>query len=160
MRRVAPGKFGTVSRTVLFLPQIIPLVAAGIVYIAGCDEVFVLLHRRRCMHAERRRDRLGGVARLEDLERQILVEEQFQPIDQLAGRGLLLEARHLAGIERYMFAENIQNHDSRYTSHGAEFASDFDSVIELMQRLHAESLAIRQADRPRFTAQMQNARRS
>jgi uncharacterized damage-inducible protein DinB len=50
--------------------------------------------------------------------------------------------RHLAVTERYMFAENIQNHDSRYTSHGAEFASDFDSVIELMRRLHAESLAI------------------
>jgi raffinose/stachyose/melibiose transport system permease protein len=32
MRRVATGKFGTVSRTVLFLPQIIPLVAAGIVW--------------------------------------------------------------------------------------------------------------------------------
>jgi raffinose/stachyose/melibiose transport system permease protein len=32
MRRVATGTFGTVSRTVLFLPQIIPLVAAGIVW--------------------------------------------------------------------------------------------------------------------------------
>jgi len=32
MRRVATGKFGTVSRTVLFLPQIIPLVAAGIAW--------------------------------------------------------------------------------------------------------------------------------
>jgi raffinose/stachyose/melibiose transport system permease protein len=32
MRRVATGRFGTVSRTVLFLPQIIPLVAAGIVW--------------------------------------------------------------------------------------------------------------------------------
>jgi uncharacterized damage-inducible protein DinB len=50
--------------------------------------------------------------------------------------------RHLAVTERYMFAENIQNHDSRYTSHGAEFASDFDGVIEFMQRLHAESLVI------------------
>jgi uncharacterized damage-inducible protein DinB len=50
--------------------------------------------------------------------------------------------RHLAVTERYMFAENVQNRESRYTSHGAEFAADYDSIIELMKRLHAESLAI------------------
>ena len=32
MRRIAGGRFGTFSRTVLFLPQIIPLVAAGIAW--------------------------------------------------------------------------------------------------------------------------------
>jgi len=32
IRRAAIGRFGTVSRTVLFLPQIIPLVAAGIMW--------------------------------------------------------------------------------------------------------------------------------
>ena len=32
MRRIATGRFGTASRTVLFLPQIIPLVAAGIAW--------------------------------------------------------------------------------------------------------------------------------
>lgn len=32
IRRVATGRLGTVSRTVLFLPQVIPLVAAGIVW--------------------------------------------------------------------------------------------------------------------------------
>ena len=32
IRRAATGSFGTVSRTVLFLPQIIPLVAAGIMW--------------------------------------------------------------------------------------------------------------------------------
>ena len=50
--------------------------------------------------------------------------------------------RHIAVTERYMFAENVQNHDSRYISHGTELAADFDSVIELMKRLHAASLAI------------------
>ena len=50
--------------------------------------------------------------------------------------------RHIAVTERYMFAENVQRHDSRYTSHGPELAADYDSVIELMKRLHAESLAI------------------
>jgi raffinose/stachyose/melibiose transport system permease protein len=32
MHRVATGRLGTVSRTVLFLPQVIPLVAAGIIW--------------------------------------------------------------------------------------------------------------------------------
>ncbi|HUX22106.1 MAG TPA: sugar ABC transporter permease [Spirochaetia bacterium] len=32
MHRVAPGRLGAVSRTVLFLPQVIPLVAAGIIW--------------------------------------------------------------------------------------------------------------------------------
>jgi uncharacterized damage-inducible protein DinB len=50
--------------------------------------------------------------------------------------------RHIAVTERDMFAENVQNHDSRDTSHGSELATDYDSVIELMKRLHAESLAI------------------
>lgn len=32
IHRVAPGRFGAVARTVLFLPQVIPLVAAGIIW--------------------------------------------------------------------------------------------------------------------------------
>ena len=32
IHRVANGRLGTVSRTVLFLPQVIPLVAAGIIW--------------------------------------------------------------------------------------------------------------------------------
>jgi uncharacterized damage-inducible protein DinB len=50
--------------------------------------------------------------------------------------------RHIAVTERYMFAENVQNHESRYTSHGTELAADYESVIELMKGLHAESLTI------------------
>jgi uncharacterized damage-inducible protein DinB len=50
--------------------------------------------------------------------------------------------RHLAVTERYMFAENVQNRISRYTSHGSEFAANYESIIELMKRLHTESRAI------------------
>jgi raffinose/stachyose/melibiose transport system permease protein len=32
MRRVAAGKLGSIARTILFLPQVIPLVAAGIIW--------------------------------------------------------------------------------------------------------------------------------
>jgi raffinose/stachyose/melibiose transport system permease protein len=39
IRRAATGGFGTLSRTVLFLPQIIPLVAAGIMWNCGLGSV-------------------------------------------------------------------------------------------------------------------------
>jgi raffinose/stachyose/melibiose transport system permease protein len=32
IHRVAPGRFGEIARTVVFLPQVIPLVAAGIIW--------------------------------------------------------------------------------------------------------------------------------
>jgi uncharacterized damage-inducible protein DinB len=50
--------------------------------------------------------------------------------------------RHIAVTERFMFAENIQNRQGRYTTHGKELAADKETILELMKRLHAESLAI------------------
>src|SRR3546814_1940389 len=48
--------------------------------------IFVLEQR-----AVERRDRLGGIAILQHVERHVLVEEELEPIEQFAGRGLLLE---------------------------------------------------------------------
>lgn len=50
--------------------------------------------------------------------------------------------RHLAVAERYMFAENIQGHASRYTTHSKELADGLENVLAFMGRLHAESLEI------------------
>jgi len=50
--------------------------------------------------------------------------------------------RHIAVTERYLFAENIQGHSSRYTSHGKEFAGGRDDILVLMERLHGESMEI------------------
>jgi uncharacterized damage-inducible protein DinB len=50
--------------------------------------------------------------------------------------------RHLAVVERYMWAENMLGKPSRYTSHGKEFADGFENVLALMERLHKESLEI------------------
>jgi uncharacterized damage-inducible protein DinB len=50
--------------------------------------------------------------------------------------------RHIAVTERFMFAENIQGHTSRYTKHGKELAEGKDSVLAFMERLHAESMEI------------------
>jgi uncharacterized damage-inducible protein DinB len=50
--------------------------------------------------------------------------------------------RHLATIERCMYAENALGRPSRFDGHGPELASGRDAVIELYDRLHAESAAI------------------
>jgi len=50
--------------------------------------------------------------------------------------------RHIAITERYLFAENVQGHRSRYTTHGKEWADGLDNILALMERLHGESVAI------------------
>jgi uncharacterized damage-inducible protein DinB len=50
--------------------------------------------------------------------------------------------RHIAVTERYMWAETVLNRPSRYTSHGAELASGRTAVLDLLDRLHEESMAI------------------
>lgn len=50
--------------------------------------------------------------------------------------------RHLATVERHMFAENVQGKPSRYPGHGRELADGYDNVLAFMERLHAESMEI------------------
>jgi len=50
--------------------------------------------------------------------------------------------RHLAVIERYMYAENMLGKPSRYTSHGKELADGYTNVLAFMERLHQESMEI------------------
>jgi uncharacterized damage-inducible protein DinB len=50
--------------------------------------------------------------------------------------------RHLAVAERYMWAENVQGHPSRYRTQGAELGASLEEIFALMTRLHAESMAI------------------
>jgi uncharacterized damage-inducible protein DinB len=50
--------------------------------------------------------------------------------------------RHLAGIERDMYAENVQGLPSRYPGHGPELAQGLDAVLGYLDRKHAESLDI------------------
>ena len=60
--------------------------------------------------------------------------------------------RHLAGIERYMYAENVQGNRSRYAGHGRELADGFDRVIAYYDRLHQEARTIFAAlDDAKFT---------
>lgn len=50
--------------------------------------------------------------------------------------------RHLANIERWMYAETVQGRPSAYPGHGREFADGRDAVIAYYDRLHEESRAI------------------
>jgi uncharacterized damage-inducible protein DinB len=50
--------------------------------------------------------------------------------------------RHLAGIERYMYAENVRGLPSRYPGHGRDLAEGPEAVRAYFDRLHAESMAI------------------
>jgi uncharacterized damage-inducible protein DinB len=50
--------------------------------------------------------------------------------------------RHLAGVERYMWAENARFQPSRYPGHGRELADGYDATFAYLDRLHKESLEI------------------
>ena len=50
--------------------------------------------------------------------------------------------RHLATIERYMYAENVQFKPSVYPGHGKELADAPENVMAFFYRLHQESVAI------------------
>lgn len=50
--------------------------------------------------------------------------------------------RHLAAIERQMYAETVQGKPSRYSGHGRELADGYHNVLAYYDRLHAESRAI------------------
>lgn len=50
--------------------------------------------------------------------------------------------RHLATIERYMYAENVQLKPSRYPGHGKELADGPENVLAFFNRMHQESMEI------------------
>jgi len=50
--------------------------------------------------------------------------------------------RHMATIERWMYAENVQLKPSRYPGHGRELADGPENVLAFFDRLHRESMEI------------------
>lgn len=51
-------------------------------------------------------------------------------------------ARHLAHIERHMYAETVLGRPSAYPGHGTEFANGLENVLAYYDRLHIESCAL------------------
>ena len=70
------------------------------------------------------------------------------PAERIAwspGQGVMSFAdilRHLALTERWMFVETALGRASCYRSHGPEFGQSKTEILELMRRLHAESLDV------------------
>lgn len=50
--------------------------------------------------------------------------------------------RHLASIERWMFAENAQRKPSRYPGHSRELADGYDAAVAYMREMHEQSMSI------------------
>lgn len=50
--------------------------------------------------------------------------------------------RHVAGIERYVFAENAHLRPSRYPGHGRELADGYEAVRAFLDRAHRETLEL------------------
>jgi uncharacterized damage-inducible protein DinB len=49
--------------------------------------------------------------------------------------------RHIAGIERWMYAETVHGRPVRYPGHGRELADGRDAIVAYYDRLHAEARA-------------------
>jgi uncharacterized damage-inducible protein DinB len=70
------------------------------------------------------------------------------PPDQMdwtyqSGRFTLADLiRHIAAIERYMYAESAQFKKSAYPGHGKELADGYDHVIRFFEEKHRESMEI------------------
>jgi uncharacterized damage-inducible protein DinB len=50
--------------------------------------------------------------------------------------------RHLAGLERFMFAENAVGNPSRYPGHDASLASGKEATLSYATRLHEEAMSM------------------
>jgi len=77
-------------------------------------------------------------------ERTVRVIDCIPPadLDWTAGTGRFSFAdmiRHLAGIERYMYAEAAAGRPNRYPGHGPDLADGHDAVRSYYDRLHGES---------------------
>jgi uncharacterized damage-inducible protein DinB len=51
-------------------------------------------------------------------------------------------ARHIATMNRYMFAEIVRGEPSRYSGCGRELAANYDEMVSFTETLHAESVEI------------------
>lgn len=83
----------------------------------------------------RLRDRTGRV-----VERIPPDRIEWRPADGAFSFGDIL--RHLAAIERWVFAENVSGRPSRYPGHGRELADGHAAVLAYFEEAHRETLAL------------------
>jgi uncharacterized damage-inducible protein DinB len=51
-------------------------------------------------------------------------------------------ARHIAAVNRYIFAETLAGKPSRYAGCGRQLAPSYDEIVSLMETLHKEAVEI------------------
>jgi uncharacterized damage-inducible protein DinB len=51
-------------------------------------------------------------------------------------------ARHIAAVERNVFAESVAGRRNRYAGCGRELAEGYDQIVRFMERMHSESMSI------------------
>jgi uncharacterized damage-inducible protein DinB len=80
--------------------------------------------------------------RVHERTRRIVHLVDHDTLEWQAGQGRLTPGeliRHLAGIERYMYAENVHGRPARYPGHGREIANGLSATLAYYERLHGES---------------------
>lgn len=80
--------------------------------------------------------------RVHERTRRIVELVPEKDLEWQAGPGRLTPGeliRHLAGIERYMYAENVHGQPARYPGHGRDIANGLSATKAYYDRLHAES---------------------
>lgn len=72
-----------------------------------------------------------------------VIPEQYMDWAYLPGKFTIADQiRHIAAIERYMFAETILGNPCTYDGCGKELADGYEQVIQYLNDRHEESLAI------------------
>jgi uncharacterized damage-inducible protein DinB len=80
--------------------------------------------------------------RVHERTRRIVERVREEDLEWQAGPGRLTPGdliRHLAGIERYMYAENVHGRPPRYPGHASDLANGLSATKDYYDRLHAES---------------------
>ena len=80
--------------------------------------------------------------RVHERTRRIVACVRPEDLEWSAGPGRFTAGdtiRHLAGIERFMYAETVHDRPTRYPGHESTLANGLDATIDYYDRLHAES---------------------
>ncbi|MFN2385444.1 MAG: DinB family protein [Thermoanaerobaculia bacterium] len=83
--------------------------------------------------------------RLRDRTRRVVAAIPHERLDWTYRPGKFTCAdivRHLAAIERWMYAENVQGKPSRYAGHGPEIAEGYPDLTTFLESLHADAMTI------------------
>ncbi|MEZ4608460.1 MAG: DinB family protein [Deinococcales bacterium] len=67
-------------------------------------------------------------------------ELEWRPLEGNFSYGDII--RHLASIERYLYAEMARGGENLYSGHGVELANGFEGVLAYYDRLHEEAVTI------------------